>query len=158
MSFINSWATPDRRILLSLADSVMVVFESHIQTQPLDREAGGLLLGSVHSSNIAVIEATNPTIWDKRLRYFFERMSFGHSSTARARWKASGGIIRYLGEWHTHPEDYPRPSKLDREEWAKLSRTRADGRPMLAVIVGRKGLYVELVPHAGIGPVMTPMT
>jgi hypothetical protein len=53
-----------------------------------------------------------------------------------------------------HPQDYPTPSGLDRTEWTKLSKRRADGRPILAVIVGRKNLYVELVPHNGIGSVM----
>lgn len=157
MSFMNSWATPDRRVLLSLAEPVITVFERHIQTRPSDREAGGLLLGTVHGSNIAVTEATIPTIWDKRFRDLFERMTFGHSSIARARWNASGGTVRYVGEWHTHPQDFPQPSGLDRTEWNKLACKRADGRPMLAVIVGRKGLYVELVPHAGIGQVFTPM-
>ena len=103
------------------------------------------MLGTVHGSNIIVVEATAPTIRDKRFQYLFERMPFGHSSIARARWRGSRGTVRYVGEWHTHPQDYPRPSGLDRTEWNKLSRKRADGRPMLAVIVGRKDLYVELV-------------
>lgn len=157
MHFMNSWATPDRRILVSLAESAIAVFEGHMQAQPADCEAGGLLLGTIHGSNIMVAEATAPTLWDKRLQYLFERMPFGHSSIALARWKASGGTVRYIGEWHTHSQDHPSPSGLDRTEWNKLSRKRADGRPMLAVIVGRKSLYIELVPHAGVGPVMSPM-
>lgn len=157
MLFINSWATQDRRVLISLAESVIEVFERHIQARPSDCEAGGLLLGSVHGSNILVTEATIPTVWDTRLRHLFERMPFGHSSIARTRWHASGGTVRYVGEWHTHPQDFPRPSGLDRTEWNKLSLARTDGRPMLAVIVGRKALYVELVPHIGMGKVLSPM-
>lgn len=155
MRFMNAWATPDRRILVSFADPVIAVFESHVQTRPSDCEAGGLLLGTVHGSNIVVTDVTLPTIFDKRLQFLFERMPFGHSAIARARWKTSGGTIRYVGEWHTHHQDYPRPSGLDRAEWNSLSCKREDGRPMLAVIVGRKRLYVELVPRAGIGPAMT---
>jgi integrative and conjugative element protein (TIGR02256 family) len=157
MQFIDSWATADRRILLSLADPVMAVFERHIQRSHSDCEAGGLLLGTIHGSNIAVSEATIPTIWDKRFRNVFERMAFGHSSIARKRWHDSGGTVRYIGEWHTHPQDFPQPSGLDRTEWNKLSCARTDDRPMLAVIVGRKGLYVELVPRSGIGPILTVM-
>ncbi|NCN65893.1 MAG: hypothetical protein GW908_00520 [Thiomicrospira sp.] len=157
MHTMNSWATPDRRILVNFAEPVMALFEYHTQTLPSDCEAGGLLLGTVHGSNISVIEATVPTAWDKRFQYLFERMPFGHRTIAQARWKASGGTVRYLGEWHTHPQDYPRPSGIDRIEWNKLSRKRADDRPMLAVIVGRKNLYVELVPRAGIGSVLTSL-
>lgn len=157
MPFMNFWATSDQRVLLSLSKQVIAVFQRHIQARPSDCEAGGLLLGTVHGSSLAVTEATVPTIWDKRLQYFFERMPFGHSSIAQARWLSSGGMVRYVGEWHTHPQDSPCPSELDRTEWNKLSRKRADGRPMLAVIVGRKDLYVELVPHAGIGSMMAPL-
>lgn len=147
----------DRRVLLSLAEPAIAVFERHIQSRYTDYEAGGLLLGTVHGSNIAVSEATAPTRWDKRFRFFFERLPFGHASLARSRWKASGGSVRYVGEWHTHPQDYPKPSSLDRSEWNKLARKRSDGRPMLAVIVGRKGLYVELVRQSGGGTVMAPL-
>lgn len=158
MPFVNSWATMDRRVLLSLADPVLSVFQQHLQARPTDNEAGGLLLGTVHGSNIALAEGTVPTVRDKRRRYLFERMPFGHRSIAKGRWRASGGTMRYLGEWHTHPQDYPSPSSLDRAEWAELSRKRADGRPLLAIIVGRKGLYIELVPHGGPGPVLVPTT
>ena len=78
------------------------------------------------------------------------------TSNARRSEQFLGPTVRYVGEWHTHPQDYPLPSGLDQTEWSKLSRTRADGRPMLEIIVGRKGLYVQLVPRAGIGLVMTP--
>ncbi|WP_300454674.1 Mov34/MPN/PAD-1 family protein [Accumulibacter sp.] len=84
-------------------------------------------------------------------------MPFGHEAIALARWTASQGTIRYLGEWHTHPEDYPQPSDLDRSEWNRLSEKRRDRRAMLAVIVGRKALYIELVPSSGCGSVFIPV-
>lgn len=158
MPFVSAWATSDRRVLMSLAGPVLAVFDQHVQGRSTDTEAGGLLLGTVHGSNISLVEATAPTAWDKRFRYLFERMSFGHSAIAEARWRASSGTIRYLGEWHTHPEDHPSPSGIDRTEWAHLSRKRVDGRPLLVVIVGRKSLYIELVPCVGTGPVMVPIT
>jgi integrative and conjugative element protein (TIGR02256 family) len=157
MPFLNDWASADRRILLSFSEPVLAVFEKYVQVESLDNEAGGLLLGTIRGSNILVGEATVPTVWDKRLRYFFERMPFGHYSIAKARWKNSDGTVRYIGEWHTHPEDHPHPSSLDRIQWNKLSQKREDKRSMLAVIVGRKDLYVELVPNIGIGQIMTSL-
>lgn len=156
MSAMNGWSTPDRRVLVNLSDAVLAVFRDHIQGDA-DREAGGILIGSVHGSNIAVLEATRPSWMDKRFRFLFERLPFRHGHISQARWKASGGTVRYLGEWHTHPQDLPSPSSLDRSEWNSLARKRADRRPMLAVIVGRKGLYVELVPGTGVGPVLRPI-
>jgi integrative and conjugative element protein (TIGR02256 family) len=102
-------------------------------------------------------QATMPTTLDKRFRYRFERMPFGHGAIALSRWIASQGTIRYLGEWHTHPEDHPHPSVLDRSEWKHLSVKRRDKRSMLAVIVGRKYLYVESTPSSGRSSVFVPV-
>lgn len=156
MLAMTGWATPDRRVLVSLSDAVLNVFKDYVQGDA-DCEAGGILIGSVHGSNIAVRDATTPTWMDRRFRFFFERLPFRHGRIAQARWKSSGGRVRYLGEWHTHPQDTPSPSGIDRREWNALARKRADGRLMLAVIVGRKGLYVELVPDTGTGPVLVPI-
>lgn len=157
MQLISSWATDDRRTLLHFSESTLVTFLGHIQVNDSDCEAGGLLLGSVHGTHMLIEQATIPTAWDRRFRCLFERMPLGHEAIALTRWAASQGTIRYLGEWHTHPEDHPNPSGLDRSEWNRLSAKRLDKRAMLAVIIGRKSLYVELVPSSGQGPVLLPV-
>ena len=157
MQFMSSWATNDRRMLLHFSDSSLEIFRHHVQVRDVDCEAGGLLLGSVHGTHMLIEQATIPTVWDRRFRYLFERMPFGHEAIALARWTASRGTVRYLGEWHTHPEDHPHPSGLDRSEWNLLSAKRRDKRSMLAVIVGRISLYAELVPRSGRGSVFAPM-
>lgn len=157
MQLISSWATEDRRTLLHFSESTLVTYLGHIQVNDSDCEAGGLLLGSVHGTHMLIEQATIPTAWDSRSRCLFERMPFGHEAIALTRWAASQGTIRYLGEWHTHPEDHPSPSGRDRSEWNRLSAKRLDKRAMLAVIVGRKSLYVELVPSSGQGPVLLPV-
>ena len=154
MQFLSSWATSDKSRLLHFSTGTLETFRQHVQRSDADREAGGLLLGSVHGAHLLIEQATVPTAWDKRFRYLFERMPFGHEAIALSRWTASQGTVRYLGEWHTHPEDHPHPSGLDRSEWNRLSARRRDKRPMLAVIAGRKSLYVELVPSSGCGPVL----
>lgn len=116
-----------------------------MQCEAADPESGGILLGHVRGENLEVLEATVPTIWDKRMRYLFERMPFGHQLLANDRWTASNGTVRYLGEWHTHPEDWPSPSQLDLTEWRALTKKRKDKRDMLALIVGKCGLHLELV-------------
>jgi integrative and conjugative element protein (TIGR02256 family) len=143
---MSSWASPDRKMLLNFSASTLEVFNAHIQHRDTDCEAGGLLLGTVHGVHLLINEATAPTKWDKRFRYLFERTPLGHASIALARWRASHGTVRYLGEWHTHPEDQPTPSSLDRSEWHRLAKERKDERPLLAVIVGRKVLHVEMIP------------
>lgn len=156
MPYVTSWTTPDCRTLLNLEEAVVQVFRQHAQVRSSDPEAGGILLGTVHGLSMIINEATIPSAWDTRLRYFFDRLPFGHGSIASARWKDSDGIIRYLGEWHTHPEDIPHPSGIDRSEWKRVSKRRLDGRPLLAIIVGRKELHVELVTANG-GSTLYPL-
>lgn len=151
MQHLSSWATTDRRILVDLGAPVVEVFQRHVQQIASDSEGGGILLGSVRGHHLEVLHATAPTKWDKRFQYLFERLPFGHKDQAELRWTESGGTVRYLGEWHTHPQDYPTPSQLDRAEWLKLAERRQDKRAVLVVIVGRKALHVELVPRVGPG-------
>ena len=157
MQFMSSWAADDNRTLLNFSKSALENFYQHIQARDSDCEAGGLLLGSVHGAHMLIEQATVPTAWDKRFRYLFERMPFGHEAIALARWTASRGTIRYLGEWHTHPEDNPKPSALDRSEWRRLAASRRDLRPLLAVIVGLQGFHVELVPKTGRETLFSPI-
>lgn len=157
MQFMSSWSTDDRKTLLCFSEATLDTLLKHVQAKDTDCEAGGLLLGSVHGNHMLIEQATVPTEWDKRFRYLFERMPFGHQAIALAQWTASQGTIRYLGEWHTHPEDHPTPSGLDRSEWNRLSSRRRDKRSMVAVVVGRKNLYVEFVPGSGRGPVLLPV-
>ena len=157
MQFMSSWATENKRTLLHFSKHTLEVFCQYVQTSDADCEAGGLLLGSVHGTHMLIEQATVPTAWDRRFRYLFERMPFGHETIAQSRWAASQGTVRYLGEWHTHPENHPHPSGLDRLEWSSLSAKRRDKRPMLAVIVGRKTLYVELVASSGRGSLLAPV-
>tara|TARA_R100001369_G_scaffold92208_3_gene136147 strand:- start:22208 stop:22684 length:477 start_codon:yes stop_codon:yes gene_type:complete len=157
MQFMSSWRADDKKALLHFSEPTLATFCQHVQACDTDCEAGGILLGSVHGAHMLIEQATAPTVWDRRFRYLFERMPFGHEAIALSRWTASRGTVRYLGEWHTHPQDHPHPSSLDRSEWNRLSAKRRDKRPMLAVIVGRKSLYIELVSSSGCSLAFTPV-
>lgn len=143
-------------MLLNFEDKVLAVFRQYIQHAHTDNEAGGLILGEVRGAHLNIVEATVPTAHDKRQRYFFERLPQGHAAIAQQIWRSSCGTVRYLGEWHTHPQDVPLPSGTDRSEWARMSYERKDKRPFLAVVVGWTDLYVELVPPRGVGRILRP--
>lgn len=149
MHMTNDWSSADQRKLLHILPATVEVLSRYVQNNPEDPESGGLLLGTVHGEHLIVEQATAPTIWDIRLRTFFHRHARGHAMLALERWRATRGTVRYLGEWHTHPEDHPIPSGLDRSEWRRLAIGRRDKRPQLSIIVGRKSLYVELSQSDG---------
>lgn len=148
MRFLTTWRNPSDEQFVYFSQEVLEVFERHIQSDS-GTEAGGILLGHVRGKHLEVLEASEPTREDRRLRYFFERMIHGHKSLADRRWRDSNGLVRYIGEWHTHPQETPSPSSIDIHEWQALAQDRADRRPLLAVIVGRQNLYVELMHASG---------
>jgi integrative and conjugative element protein (TIGR02256 family) len=155
MRHVSDWTLADGSLLLNFSDEVRGVFERSVQVGDLP-ESGGVLLGTVHERGLLVTMATTPTRLDRQLRYFFERLPFGHRMVARRQWRQSAGTTRYIGEWHTHPQDIPVPSGIDLKEWRKLAHKRADKRPLLAVIVGRHGLHVELTHCNGHREVLSP--
>jgi len=156
MQYVSDWATENQRLLLNFSDSVLEVFKDHVQIG-VRPESGGILLGTVHERGLLVTTATSPTKLDRQLRFLFERSPFGHRAVARRKWRQSGGLIRYIGEWHTHPQRIPTPSSIDLDEWRKIAIARLDERPLLAVIVGQHGLHVELASGNGRREVLAPV-
>ncbi|RMP68465.1 hypothetical protein ALQ19_200147 [Pseudomonas syringae pv. berberidis] len=146
MRLMTTWQRPLDEQFVYFSQNVLEIFERHIQSDE-GTEAGGILLGHVRGKHLEVLEASEPTCQDRRLRYFFERMIHGHKSLANRRWQETNGLVRYIGEWHTHPQEMPSPSYIDLDEWETLAKSRADLRPLLAVVVGRQNLHVELM-HA----------
>jgi integrative and conjugative element protein (TIGR02256 family) len=148
MPLMTDWTSATGEVLLHFSDAVMAVFRANVQTSGRS-EAGGILLGTVHANGMLITHATVPSRFDQRLPTFFSRSARGHRAVAQRLWRASGGTTRYLGDWHTHPEDVPSPSGIDLREWRKLALARNDERPALSVIVGRLALHVELVHSSG---------
>lgn len=148
MRYVDLWKTEGGGYLL-LKPEVLRVFEKYAQLDAAMPESGGILLGYVKGEHLEVIEATEPTLSDKRTMFFFLRRPHGHQDIARCRWEESEGLIRYLGEWHTHPENVPTPSCLDRREWRSAAKKRADGRTQVGLIVGRDALHIELTSSWG---------
>lgn len=85
-----------------------------------DTEAGGTLIGYRRQQHLHVVEFTTPAPVDRRSRCEFERCDPRHARYARMRWRKSRKKLDCLGEWHTHPEDYPHPSSVDMSEWRRV--------------------------------------
>lgn len=149
MQFVAEWSANQGRNLIYIHSQVLNVFLRHVQAEPTDMEGGGLLLGYVRGSHLEIVDATEPTKFDRRFRTLFERMREVHEHIAQKQWSDSNGLVRYVGEWHTHPQDHPSPSDTDLTEWKKLAVKRNDKRPVLGLIVGRKTLYLESISRDG---------
>ncbi|MDV8111856.1 Mov34/MPN/PAD-1 family protein [Bacillus sp. BAU-SS-2023] len=100
-------------------------------------EAGGMLIGSIvaNSNEIEINDYTEPLKEDSRNRLTFKR-SDKHNEILYEKWKESNFTKLYLGEWHTHPQNIPTPSFIDKISWNTLlfkSNTESD---ILIFIIG----------------------
>lgn len=121
---------------LLVADLVWQHVQRHRQVTPWATEAGGQLFGKVDAENICVIEASGPYRLDERSRH---RYRSDPSAAQRAIEDSHRRGLLYLGEWHTHAEDYPSPSGLDDDAMRRLiSGSRLNTSSLLMMIVGRE--------------------
>lgn len=98
-----------------------MVIRHHLQCEPHQSEAGGVLLGRhiVDTSDIIVDQVTAPMPGDRQSRHRFFRARRRHQELIDRAWQESDGTCTYLGEWHSHPERVPAPSAVDRLDWRR---------------------------------------
>jgi integrative and conjugative element protein (TIGR02256 family) len=112
-------------------------------------EAGGILLGRMieNSNDVVIDRVSTPGPRDRRRRHFFFRSRKRTQEIVDAAWVESNATTNYLGEWHTHPEETPSPSCIDKTNWIRIALNAKYETPLLVfVIVGTRDIRVwELV-------------
>ncbi|MEM6719180.1 MAG: Mov34/MPN/PAD-1 family protein [Bacteroidota bacterium] len=119
--------------------------KSFIQDTSQKTEAGGVLLGRfiIDSKNIVIDKVTVPMIGDERSRHKFIRGEKMHQRVITNAWKKSIGTCNYLGEWHTHPQEYPTPSSQDIKNWKEILSTRTfSSQYLYFIIIGTKEIRI----------------
>lgn len=130
---------------IKLTDSVIEKLRSYQQHDEEDLEAGGVLLGRfiLESKHIVIDYVSVPMIGDRRTRYSFQRGAKMHQRVIDDQWNKTGGTCHYLGEWHSHPEEFPEPSGKDRNNWTThLKRDTFSSRFLYFIIVGTKEICI----------------
>jgi integrative and conjugative element protein (TIGR02256 family) len=146
----NPFGRLNARLLIE--DSVLGRVNEFRQIASSDPEAGGILLGFRREAHLHVASATPPGPQDRRSRYHFRRDVAFHSQIALLEWTKSQETMDYLGEWHTHPERDPRPSKLDLREWRQICGCHKEPMVFLIQGISRRwvgvglGQYIESSP------------
>jgi integrative and conjugative element protein (TIGR02256 family) len=136
-------AIDERGTIVLIERNVMAALASFTRPPHEKKEAGGILIGSYRGPHIDVIACTLPMPSDRRCAFTFDRKDKGHDVAAKTYWKESGGRLTFVGEWHTHPEDYPTPSPIDRRTWAKVVQS-APTDPKVFLIAGRRSIWIGL--------------
>ena len=132
--------------LVDVSEVVIRTIERFSGDGENDREAGGILIGSYRGAHIQVTECTTPLFRDRRSRVLFDRRDEGHQRTALERWRTSGKILTFVGEWHTHPEQHPSPSSLDRQTWRRVAKRNKAGNTFF-LIKGYDSWWAGLSEH-----------
>lgn len=136
----------DGGTLVIFPTTLINTLDKHKQLYSRDLESGGIIIGKRRSSNMEIVAITTPQCNDRRSRCRFDRKEFGHDIILGEYWSQSNGEDNYLGEWHTHPEDFPTPSLTDLSTWKAMSGEH--GVPLLAVIIGRVKNYYTIVSNS----------
>lgn len=115
------------------------LMNNYTQSWPWNKEAGGQMFGRTDGYRLIVEEATGPRKGDIRRRRSFEIDPIAAANEIKER--EVKGLI-YLGDWHTHPEDYAKPSDQDRANAGNLMKGAPQNPFLLLVIVGARETYV----------------
>lgn len=102
-------------------------------------EAAGVLIGERRGPHMVVHEISEPGPGDIRRRCFVDRRGPHHQIAVDEAFISSSGMLQYLGEWHTHPEDSPSPSSTDLGSWQR--HLIGGHEKMVLLIVGRKEIW-----------------
>lgn len=111
-------------------------------------ETGGILLGIVDFEHrVIVVAADIPAPEDSTKRpHFFERGVTGLGTHLRDVEERSAGQLRYIGEWHSHPDGTEAyPSSDDEQVFERLSEIFYQAsEPYIMAIIGSKQLFARL--------------
>jgi integrative and conjugative element protein (TIGR02256 family) len=104
-------------------------------------ESGGLLLGFIRGNHFDIRDVTIPYKNDFSSHSSFIRKDKKHLNIFQTLQKKNKDIT-YIGEWHTHSEDSPRPSAIDLREWNIIKSTRS--YPIVFMILGNNDFYITV--------------
>jgi len=109
-------------------------------------ETGGVLIGYIdfNINSILIVDALVAPPDSVSTTNSFERGTEDLMEKIAEASKRTAGIVQYIGEWHSHPKNYPAtPSQNDISQLAYLSLNMADdGLPAVSLIVGEHEIRI----------------
>jgi integrative and conjugative element protein (TIGR02256 family) len=130
---------------VEIAPEALETMASHRQNGFFSCEAGGQMFARLTPGNWRIEVATGPRRGDRRGRFHFWPNRKAEQDEINAYFKQG---LDFVGDWHTHPENAPRPSGPDYRSIENLVRESTHELPgMLMCIVGRddppQGLWMS---------------
>ncbi len=126
---------------IQISTSVLDIFKKFRQIDSLP-EAGGLLFAEFEFPLIKIVKASPPNKSDKRWRTLFVPNRILQRRLIKKLFKSNQ---HFIGEWHTHPTNVPRPSSLDLESTMdSFVKSKHELNYFIMVIVGNSLESLEL--------------
>lgn len=126
------------------------ILEKFTQYKSTDPEAGGIILGKIIDNQINILKLSIPTSLDNSSRTNFERNKLSAQIILDYEFHNSNGQLVYLGEWHTHPESNPTPSKTDLQMLTRQFKNNCLNTDFLILLIkGIKSLYIRVIKADG---------
>jgi integrative and conjugative element protein (TIGR02256 family) len=131
---------------LTICPAVLKHFRKHQQKGADSLEAGGQLFARLSLREVVIELATGPRLTDHRARTLYVPDRLAEQPEIDL-WHQKR--LHYVGDWHTHPESKPQPSKNDRDSIQEaFVRSKHSLQGFLLIIVGTAGfplgLYISL--------------
>lgn len=118
-----------------------------IRAAQLPNETGGVLVGyyDLNLKSVVIVDALPPPPDSKATPHSFERGTKELSERVQDIAIRTAGVVGYVGEWHSHPDNYPAvPSPDDLFQLSYLALGMAgDGLPALQVIVNETDMSIS---------------
>ena len=141
-------------IILKLGDITLKISEKIIdqmlqfkQDTNDKHESGGILIGYyIEELSFTLTNITTPSKLDRSSRFFFTRNKNSAQNAINKFFKESNGKKIYLGEWHSHPEDMPKPSFLDcKSIKEQIKLNKLNSKIIFMIIIGNGGFSISIV-------------
>lgn len=130
-------------IIVELTDSLLNKIKKYTQDEGKN-ESGGILLGGFipRENKYVITDASVPNNIDRSGPAFFIRNYEVAQEIIDKCWEESFGIINYLGEWHTHGCNNPRPSFTDRKLLKMIISDKSNvWNEVFMLILGRNNTF-----------------
>lgn len=125
---------------------VLELISKFKQNKTEQHESGGILLGQVKENNIYITRVSLPSKHDKSSRFSFMRNKKNAQAIIDYEFHNSNKRTIYLGEWHTHPEELPTPSNIDKRMIKdQFLKNKLNEPFILQYIQGTKGYYLAIL-------------
>lgn len=127
---------------IKVCHNITHILYEYMQKGFFSKEAGGILIGKENKSNenIIINHITVPMPRDERKHNRFIRKDKRHIELFENLYKKSDETLRYIGEWHTHPEAIPNFSCIDLKNWKKISKDSKGDVKFYHIIVGYEAI------------------